>query len=140
MAGSYTNFTENKILDGLYGNTAISPPATWYLAVSTTTPAEDGTNFTEPVGNGYARVAVTNNATNFPAASGGSKSLSGAFSFPTATPSGWGTVTYAGWFDASSGGNLWGFGPINGGAGVTVSVGTALTFGASPVGFTGTVD
>lgn len=35
--------------------------------------AEDGTITGEPSGSSYARVAVTNNATNFPAASGGSK-------------------------------------------------------------------
>jgi hypothetical protein len=43
-------------------------PATWYVGLSTTTPNEDGTGFTEPVGGSYARVAVTNNTTNWPAA------------------------------------------------------------------------
>lgn len=82
-------------------------PATWYLGTSTTTPADDGTGFTEPVGNNYARVAVTNNSTNFPAASTADNvttKINGAkVTFPV--PSGpWNPQTYWGWFTASTGG------------------------------------
>lgn len=38
----------------------MSAPATWYVGWSTTTPNQDGSNFTEPTVGGYARVAITN--------------------------------------------------------------------------------
>lgn len=61
-----TNFANKKLQAAIYGAQAIGTPATFYAAWSTTTPNQDGSNFTEPVGNGYARVALTNNQTNFP--------------------------------------------------------------------------
>lgn len=79
-------------------------PATWYFALSTTTPNDDGTNFTEPSGGSYARVTVTNNATNFPAAttsSGETRKTNGAkITWPTPSAN-WGTVTHYGIFTVS---------------------------------------
>jgi hypothetical protein len=91
-------------------------PATWYVGLSTTTPNEDGTGFTEPVGGSYARVAVTNNTTNWPAATTSSGVTSKAngtviqFTNPTGT---WGLVTYYGLFTASSGGTPAYFNPLD---------------------------
>ena len=67
------------------------------------------TNFTEPGSGSSARVTVTNNATNWPAASGGAKANGIEIAFPTATAP-WGTVTHFAVYDAVSGGNmlLWG--------------------------------
>lgn len=101
---------EPLIADSQFGGGATTwAPATWYLALSTTTPANDGTGFTEPVGGNYARVPITNNATNFPAAindNGVTKKISGAkFTFPNPTGS-WGVVTHFGFFTASSGGTV----------------------------------
>lgn len=61
-------------------------------------------------GNGYARVALTNNTTNWPA--GNPKSNGVAIVFPTATPADW-SRAYA-WqiLDASSGGNRMYWGPL----------------------------
>jgi hypothetical protein len=91
------------------GGSSTWAPATWYLALSTTTPSNDGSNFTEPSGGSYARVSITNNATNFPAAvndNGVTKKISGAkFTFPNPTGA-WGTVTHFGFFTASSGGTV----------------------------------
>lgn len=83
-------------------------PATWYLGISTTVPSDDGSNFTEPVGGGsYARVALTNNTTNFPnadTANGVTSKANGAkFTFPNPTGS-WGTIVAFGFFTAVSGG------------------------------------
>jgi hypothetical protein len=106
---SATATRERVIADSQFGGGAITnvAPATWYLALSTTTPANDGTGFTEPVGGSYARVAITNNATNWPAAAtadGVTKKTSGAkFTFPNPTGS-WGAVTHWGLFLASTGG------------------------------------
>jgi hypothetical protein len=97
------------IADSQFGAGAISgvAPATWYLGISTTTPNEDGTGFTEPSGGSYARVAITNNSTNFPAAatvSGVTRKANGtAFTFPNPTGN-WGAIVEYGFFTASSGG------------------------------------
>lgn len=121
MAG-WTDYLKHKILDEVYGGTAFSAPATLYLGLSTTTPAADGTGVTEPAGGSYARVAVTNNGTNFPSASGGAKANGTVITFPTATAS-WGTCTYWTLYDASSGGNLLNYGAINGGTGKAIGSG-----------------
>lgn len=105
-----TNTEEADILNGMFNDPAYTPPSTRYIGLSTTTPLEDGTNFTEPSGSAYARVATT--AADWDAASGGAPSTKkngAALTFPTATGS-WGTATHFGIFDASSGGNVknWG--------------------------------
>jgi hypothetical protein len=82
---SFTDNLENKLLDHVLGGGDYARPGTVYIGLSTTTPNDDGTNFTEPTGNGYARAAVTNNATEWPAASGGSKSNANDITFAQAT-------------------------------------------------------
>jgi hypothetical protein len=56
---------ERAVLDSIFGS---SNPVTWYVGLTKAVPNDDGTGFTEPVAMGYARVAYTNNTTNFPAA------------------------------------------------------------------------
>lgn len=102
--GSWSDYVENKILDHVLGATVFTAPATVYIALFTTAPSDSGGGV-EVSGNGYQRVAVANNTTNWPAASGGQKSNGQAITFPVATGS-WGTVVAAGVFDAASGGNL----------------------------------
>jgi hypothetical protein len=105
---SFANFLENKLLDNVWGASAYSAPATLYVGLSTTTPNDDGSNFTEPVGASYGRASSTNNLTEWPAAFGGSKTHANNITFATATGS-WGTITHAAFFDASSGGNMLGY-------------------------------
>ena len=107
---SFADFLENELLDQIFGAQAYVAPVTLYVALSTTTPADDGTNFTEPSGNAYARVAVTNNKTNFNNAAAGAVDNATEVAFPQATPAGWGTVTYFGIYDAASAGNLLAYG------------------------------
>lgn len=109
--GSFTDHLENKLLDHVFGGGDYARPATLYIGLSTTTIADDGTNITEPSGNGYARVAVTNNATNWPAASAGAKSNGTPITFPAATGS-WGTITDFFISDADTGGNILAFGAL----------------------------
>lgn len=103
--GSFSDFLEDELLDHVFGNASYTAPASTYIALSTADPLDTGAGLTEPVGNGYARVNFTNNATNWPAASGGAKSNGTAITFATATGS-WGTVTHVAIMDASSGGNM----------------------------------
>lgn len=96
------------IADSQFGGGSTTwAPATWFVGLSTTTPAKDGTGFTEPVGGSYARSSQTNNSTNFPAAvtASGETTKSNGVAFAFATPTGnWGLITYCGFFTASSGG------------------------------------
>lgn len=102
------NLREKAIADSQFGGGATSwAPATWYLGLSTTIPNDDGTNFTEPVGGAYARVPITNNATNFPPAqtvSNDTTKINGA-KFTFVNPTGqWGSISHYGFFTAATGG------------------------------------
>ncbi len=59
----------------------------------------------EPSGGGYARVPLTNILTNFPTATGGTKSNATVITFPAPTAS-WGTVVSLFVADSASGGNV----------------------------------
>lgn len=109
MAG-FIDTLEQAVLDHVLNDGAYSPPTNWFVALSTTTPTETGSNFTEPSGNAYARVSTA--AADWAAATGtapASKNNANAVTFPTASGS-WGTVTHFGLFLASSGGTvqIWG--------------------------------
>lgn len=95
---------ERAILDAIFGS---GSPATWYVGLTTTVPNDDGSGFTQPSDGSYARVAVTNNSTNFPAAtttSGRTVKKNGtAITFPNPTGL-WGSIVGIGFFTASSGG------------------------------------
>lgn len=124
---SFSDYTENKVLDHIFGATAWTPPVTLYFALFTAAPSDAGGGI-EVTGGSYARAAVTNNTTNFPNASGGAKSNGTTITFPT--PSGsWGTVTHMGVFDASSGGNLIAWAPLT--ASQVIGTGNTVTF---PIG------
>jgi len=112
MAGSKSNYLENKILDHVLGGGDYSRPATVYIALYTAAPTDAGGGTeVDDTDTGYARVEVTNNSTNWPAASDGAKSNGEDFTFPTATDD-WGTVVAFGILDdgIDPGGNLlyWG--------------------------------
>ncbi len=76
---------------------------TLYLALSTTAPAADGTNITEPAGNGYARKQADAGSTNWNAAASRQVTSKVDLVFAAATGS-WGTPMYVVVTTASSGG------------------------------------
>jgi hypothetical protein len=96
------------LLDAALGSGHVSTfPATVYFALSTTEPADDGTGVTEPSGNGYARVACTNNSTNWPdTGTDRVKALAVDHFFPTPTGSGWGDVGWICLYTASTAGSM----------------------------------
>lgn len=112
MAG-FTDSIERAILDHVLTDPAWTPPGTLYIGLSSTTPAEAGSNFTEPSGGSYARVSTT--ASDWSAASGTApavKTTTASKTFPAATAD-WASgsnLTHFGLFDASTAGNLiaWG--------------------------------
>lgn len=103
---SATDTYENKHLDAAFGDNRATAlfPATYYIGLFTATPNDSGGG-TECTGGSYARVAVTNNSTNWPNAASGQKKNGTVITFPEATAS-WGTATHFGIFDAASGGVL----------------------------------
>ena len=101
--GSFSDFLELELLDHVFGKAAYSAPATLHVGLSTADPTDDASGIAEPSGGSYARVAVTNNDTNFPNAGAGHKHNGADITFTTAGAS-WGTVTAFGLFDSAIGG------------------------------------
>lgn len=103
-------YLANKLLDLVFGAQAFTAPATLYAALTTTVPTMTAAG-TEVAYTGYARVAITNNLTNFPAASAGAKANGTAITWPT-LPASTGNRTIVGidFYDAASSGNRLGFG------------------------------
>lgn len=106
---------ENQVLDQVFR--AQAGVASFFVGYSTTTPAEDGTNITEPSDPSYARLAIP----SFSAAAGGAISNDTVLTFGTATVA-QGDVTHWVVYDALTGGNALVSVPVNGGA-LTVNIG-----------------
>lgn len=93
--GRISDADTHNALDSRFGAAALVVPTSWFLGLSSTRPANDGTNITEPLAaDGYSRVAIANNATSFPAAAGRRKVLNVEVKMPRATAS-WGLLPYA---------------------------------------------
>ena len=94
-------YLRDKLLDHVFKGTAFTQPTNVYMSLHTADPGTTGTS--EVTGGSYARQSVN---TSFAASASGSKSSNAAVAFagmPAAT------VTYAGFWDASTAGNfLWG--------------------------------
>ncbi len=104
-----SDYLEKKVQDLVLGGVAFPAPAT-HVALFTVAPT-DSTAGTEVTGGAYARVNVTNNTTNWPAATGATaaKSNGTVVTFATATAA-WGTVVAFAIMDAATAGNMlwWG--------------------------------
>lgn len=102
-----TYYQANLLLNKIFGGSEFTwtPPATYYVGLSTTTINADGTGKTEPSGMAYARVAVTNNKTNFGMASNGALTNLTAITFPESSGD-WGTITHIFIADAATSGNI----------------------------------
>lgn len=133
-----SDYLENKLIDQIFRGQAYTFPATLYVGLFTASPADAGGG-TEVTGNGYARVAVTGSLANWAgtqsagstvasSGTGGTTSNNNVITFPTPTPSGWGTVVGMGIFDASSNGNLLFYGGLT--TSKTINSGDAVTFPA----------
>lgn len=108
--GSQSLYLSRVILDHILGRTIWTPPATLYVALATQSydPTASGSAFFEVTGGGYGRVALTNDATTWPAASGSLPSGKAAmpqitFAVPTSS---WGTPVAVYLLDASTAGNV----------------------------------
>lgn len=116
---SFGNRTARAMLNSLFGKTsdfgALASRPTIYVGLSSTTPAEDGTNVTEPATGSYARVATA--PADWNAATLADPSLIdnlNPITFPTATAN-WlasANLTHFVLYDAATVGNFLGFGAL----------------------------
>jgi len=97
--GAFTYSLKNAVLDYLFGGTSLSAEASHQIALTTTAPTISAAG-TEVSGGNYSRVTVTNNKTNWSAASSGLLANAVAINFPTANAS-WGTVVGIDIYDAA---------------------------------------
>lgn len=109
----FVDSLELAILDHVFGKATYTPPSNWYLGLSSTTPTETGSNFTEPSSGSYARVSTAASDWNSATGTAPAKTDNAvAITFPTATGT-WSSgsnLTHWGLFIASSGGTprIWG--------------------------------
>lgn len=89
--GQLTNSGKDLVLDS-------GVPNTIYQGLSSTTPAADGSNVTEPSGNNYSRLSLT-----IGAASSQTRSNTNAVQH-AASGGDWGTMTHSVYYTAASGG------------------------------------
>ncbi len=132
MAEFISDYLANALLDQELGAQAWTAPVTAYIALFLVAPTGAGGG-TEATLGGYARVAKTNNLTNFPAAASRAKSNGTLIDFGTASAD-VGVLVGAGIMDASTSGNLLRYGafttPVtwSNGAPFSIAIG-AGTFG-----------
>lgn len=109
-----TNFASSEVLSAMCGKKQYASLASRaFIGLSSTEPHADGTNVTEPAGNGYARKQIgyySDTSSQYMGnPSGGVISNSQEIHFNEATGA-WGTQRYACIYDAATGGHLiaWG--------------------------------
>jgi len=100
-----TSISANEILNKEFGGTQYTPPATWYLALSTTLSSYAGSNVTEPTDPNYARVPWSNDKSHWSTSSSGSLVNSASVVWPISSGS-WGVIQEIDLFTAASAGNL----------------------------------
>ena len=99
---SFSDYTENLVLTWLFTTSTATRPTAWYVGLFTAAPSDTGGG-TEVSGSAYARVVTgtisgSGTATTFSNAS--------AIEFAAASGGNWGSIGWAGIFDASTSGNL----------------------------------
>ena len=105
---SFTDYTENLVLTFLFTASTATRPTAWFVGLFTAAPSDTGGG-TEVSGSAYARVVTgtisgSGTATTFTNAA--------AIEFAAASGGNWGTIGWAGIFDASTGGTLLAWAPL----------------------------
>jgi hypothetical protein len=103
MAGSFTDYLEDKILKHVFTNVAYTSPTTVYVGLFTVAPTDVGGG-TEVSGSGYARKSAAFTVSG----TGTLATNSAAIEFDAATGS-WGTIVAIAVFDALTTGNMLAF-------------------------------
>lgn len=100
MAGSFSDYLEDKLLKHAFTNTAYTPASSLYVALYTVAPSDTGGG-TEVSGGSYARTSVSFSVSG----TGTLCTNSAAVEFAAATAS-WGTIVAVSVYDASTSGNM----------------------------------
>jgi hypothetical protein len=100
MAGSFTDYLEDKILKHVFTNVAYTSPTTLYVGLFTAAPTDAGGG-TELSGSGYARKSAAFTVSG----TGTLATNSSAIEFDAATGT-WGTIVAIAIFDALTTGNM----------------------------------
>jgi hypothetical protein len=100
---SFTDHTENLVLTWLLTSGTATRPTAWFVGLFTAAPSDTGGG-TEVTGNGYARVAT--GTINVSGTSPTNATNAAAIEFAAASGGNWGSIGWAGIFDASTSGNL----------------------------------
>jgi len=123
---SFSNTFETRVLTWVFTTDAATRPTEWHVGLFTSNPGEDGSG-TEVATGAYARQSAAFTVT------GNTASNSAALEYPTATAD-YGTVTHIGVFDASTGGNLISYAPLN--TSKTIATGDVLRIPAGDLDIT----
>jgi len=118
---SLTDIFENQLIDFIFRAQALTLPGSLHIGLFTVAAGEAGGQ-TEVTGGSYARAAVVRSLANFAGTqaagstvasngTGGATSNNGTITFPAPTAS-WGSIVGFGIFDASTGGNLLIYAPL----------------------------
>lgn len=132
MAGFFTDDYLDNLLDYYWGGVdpiPDTPPSTWYIALFTTMPGPTGAGAVEAAFSGYARVASTNDLTEWPLAASGLKSNGSSLDYGVAG-SGPTSIVGFGFYDDPTVGDLWFAVAVTGGT-VVINNGADARF---PVG------
>jgi hypothetical protein len=122
-----SNYAEKKLLDHLLGVSALTMPATVYLAAFKNNPGPDASGDEVKAngtpGDGYSRKAITFNAAiatdstppHAPGGDGNGPGLAtndGDVEFDECTGNNWGEITHIALFDAATSGNMLVYGAV----------------------------
>ena len=99
---SFSDYTENLVLNWLFTGNAATRPTAWYVGLFTAAPSDTGGG-TEVSGSAYARAAT---GTITVSGTATTATNAAAIEFAAASGGNWGTITHAAVFDASTGGNM----------------------------------
>jgi len=107
-----TDYTENQIINHIFRTASYTPPTNLHFAfLSGVTNGETGAVSEFSFTNGYARVSMARNITNF---SRTGQTVKNAVAITFNAPSGaWGTATHWGIYDQPTGGNLLAYGVLD---------------------------
>ena len=105
---SFSDYTENLVLNWLFTANSATRPTAWYVGLFTSAPSDTGGG-TEVSGSGYARTAT---GTITVSGTATTATNSAAIEFAAASGGNWGAIGCAAIFDASSGGNMLAWAPL----------------------------
>lgn len=102
MAGSFSDYLEDKVLRHVFTNTTYTPPSTLYVALFTTAASDTGPGTeVSTSATGYVRQSAAFSVSGTATTATNTAAIEWSAALTT-----WGTITHVGIFDAASAGNM----------------------------------